>query len=236
MTTTPAELDTREDPNGFGTRRFQLGLLGMFVLCVALVVIGIWWMFGDRGDAPMPPATASEQCDLPSSDATTIEGIPDTGWVAVGAGNEAMLIPQTADHGPSLTGDDGTPHCWAQSPLGAVSAASAMTALASTGNQYDLYNHLTVEGPTRDQALASTPEDADPYTTGLELYGFRLVDYDQDEAEVEVVVGKDGASYVGTTVSLVYVDGDWRYDPPTSLRPTVQELTDLDGYHEFRKD
>lgn len=180
----------------------------------------------------------SAACELPVSDQTGLTSAPDADWRLMGAGASSFSVPVTTEDGPSKW-EENRPSCWRQSPTGAVLAASTMAGLASSGNQYVLYEDYSVEGENRDRALREVPKDEAVSEQDISLAAFRLVDYRKDSAQVEVVVTGDDPYgepvYIAATFDLVYDDGDWKFNPPSSLVPTVQQVKNLDGYIDYVK-
>lgn len=231
MSTDAAVTAPQEDRESMLTRGFMLSCAGILALLLGLGIVVINHFTQD--DPSAPPAIASEQCDLPASDQTDLVGVPAHGWALVGKGEHAIAVPKSSDHGPARS-DQGVPSCWAQSPMGAVSAAMTFAAMASAGEEYALAQHLTVSGPEREALLAETPEQTEP-TAQVFIDAFRLVDYDQDSAEVTVVMAANELDgWVAATIEVAWVDGDWRYDPPSSLEPEFSFPTDLQGYTEIK--
>lgn len=227
MTTTEATPDIDKNP--------LLSVRFIISACVVLaILVGGAFLLLNRPEAPTAPAplTSAGTCDLPASGETVLTDIPESGQVAVGAGRSAVAAPRTEEHGPAIM-NDGVPSCWAQSPFGAVSAAAAVAAMGSAGMEHSLYRDLTVEGDERDQLLAENTEDTAPYRDGTEIVGFALLDYTLEDATVSIVAS-DGELMVAGTYDMVYVDGDWRYDPPLNLEPQFAEIDDMNGYTEFR--
>ena len=90
-----------------------------------------------------------------------------------------------------------------------------MLAMGSTGQDHTLFAELAAEGPARDQVLRETPEDAETSGDGMELAGFKLWDFTEDDARVEVAFSLQGI-YGAMTVDLTREDGDWKLDVPTA--------------------
>lgn len=221
-------VEAASEENSFLTRKFMLSCVVLFIIAIGLVILTFNYFSAD--DPSAAPVASAEKCDLPASDQTDLVGIPEHGWVLIGAGESAIPVPKTDDHGPAMN-DSGVYSCWAQSPMGAVSAAMTFAAMGSAGEEYALAEKLTAPGAERDRLLAETPQDTEP-AGSVVIEGFRLVDYDKDAAEVTVVMG-DGTNLAAATIDVAWVDGDWRYDPPSTLEPEFSYPTSMDGYTEI---
>lgn len=234
--------NSRGATNPFLTWWFMASAAVLLAILVAGLLLGFKAI--TRDDAPQPePQTQTQAapatCDLPASDQTGLTAIPETGWKLIGAGENSMSVPVSDTAGPAQW-DGQRPSCWQQSPTGAVLSSAFFVALASTGDQHDLYTLYTVPGPARDAALAETPEDEETYTTGLKIEAFRLVNYTPDDAQVEIVVSgtpnqNSEPVYAAATFDVTYHDGDWKYRAPTSGEPSVKQITTLDGYTNFTR-
>lgn len=228
--------------NPFMTKWFMGSAVVVFaVILAALFLIVAHYFDGDDGTSTAPaPAQSAEPgagCGAPGSDQMNLTSAPQHTWRLVGSGEESISVPVFQD-GPTKW-DDGNPSCWGQSPAGAVSAAASFVALSSTGQEHLVYDKYTVPGPARDKGLDETTAMGSVGTTGLNITGFRLVNYTKTDAEVEVLVSgvvDQQVRSMGATVTLKYQDGDWRYNPPTSLEPSTRAVDNTDGFTMLKKD
>lgn len=214
-------------------------ILAIIVGGLVLWIITITTAEDTKPQTQTQTQTAAATCDLPPSDQTGITAIPETGWKLIGAGEQSMSVPVSDTAGPAHW-EGQRPDCWQQSPTGAVLSSAFFVALASTGDQYELYENYTLPGPARDAALAETPKDEDSYTTGLKIEAFRLVNYTNEDAQVEIVVsGNSGTGdepiYAAATFDVTYHDGDWVYKAPSSGQASIKQISTLDGYTKFMR-
>lgn len=228
--------------NPFMTKRFMGSAVVVFAVILAALFLLLAHLFnGDDGTTAAPaPAQSAETgagCGAPGSDQMDLTSAPKHTWRLVGSGEESISVPVFQD-GPTKW-DDGHPSCWAQSPAGAVSAAASFIALSSTGQEHLVYDKYTVPGPARDKGLDETTASGSVGTTGLDITGFRLVNYTKTDAEVEVLVSgvvDQEVRNMAASVTVKYQDGDWRYNPPTSLEPSTRTVTDTNGFTMLDKD
>lgn len=226
--------------NPFTTKWFMGSAVVVLAILIAATYLIIHAILTPDTTTSTPAAAPTQDtgvgCGAPASDQTTLTSAPAHTWRLVGAGENSMSVP-VFDDGPTKW-EDGLPSCWGHSPAGAVSAATTFIALSSTGQEHTLYQDYTVQGPARDKGLDGTATNGAVGTTGLSFTAFRVVDYTQDTAEVELIISGvvDGSVVnMAATVTETYTDGDWRYDPPTSLNPTTRVVTDTTGFVELSK-
>lgn len=229
------ETPTAEERDDTMTVRFAISAVFLLSLAVIAVVL---FVFG--GDDPEPqrapaPHIVSTSCDLPDSDQTSVSGVPAVGWDIVTGGGTQIEAPSMPEHGPALT-DDGVRSCFARSPEGAVLAAANIAAYGSTGQQHTVAEHYAIDGPARDTMLAEYPRDGAASDEGMQLRAFRVIDYTDVDATIEIVVEQSDGTLVAGPIDLTYTGGDWKYDPPTSLESRHTVLDDLSGYITLRKD
>lgn len=168
-------------------------------------------------ESPSTGGDASEAswCGL---EAVELEGTltrapADIEWEYVGT----IAVPALEGHGPGVVEDSGLRHCWAQTPEGAVLAATSIFASsASPDLVVQAHDELYVDGELRDRALAD-PEgtaarvQAEGAGVRDSMVGFRLLSYSGTEASVDVLLSSNqGEGYASFVMPLVWVDGEWK--------------------------
>lgn len=206
------------------------GLALLFALACGLYVL----FAPGQDDQPAIGTTAASCSGLPVSDKDGLAGAPQARWASL----DGVFIPTHPDHGPAET-TDGVRSCYAFSPEGAVYAAANIAAMGVNGNSHQIYEHLTIEGPQRDALMAQTPEREQTQSAGYQIAGFQLVDYDREDgtATVKIAMGLDAAPPYGALTFDLARDGDWKFDPNSSLQvPFEQVPADLTGFYRLAKE
>lgn len=226
------------------------GFLISAAAVVALLVMLVWLLVRPGGDDEAEATTAPEETtsetatesptETPSTggdaseaswcglEAVELEGTltrapADIEWEYVGT----LAVPALEGHGPGMVEDSGLRHCWAQTPEGAVLAAtSTFASVSSPDLVVEAYDELYVDGELRDRTL-SDPEgtaariEAEGAGMRASIVGFRLLSYSGTEASVDVLLSSNqGEGYASFVMPLVWLDGEWK----VALR-TQDELT-----------
>lgn len=214
------------------------GFLISAAAVVALLVMLVWLLVRPGGDdeaeaTTTPEETTSETAtesptETPSTggdaseaswcglEAVELEGTltrapADIEWEYAGT----IAVPALEGHGPGVIEDSGLRHCWAQTPEGAVLAATSMIASTSSPDLLpEVYQELVVDGELRDSVLAD-PEGATSTDGGAgrraTMVGFRLLSYAADEASVDVLISTNTSEdYTSLVIPLLWVDGEWK--------------------------
>jgi hypothetical protein len=231
-----------EDTNE-GSPFTRPGFLISTAVVIGLVVMLVWLLArpggGENdGEETTPPeesttAPAAETpTESPSSDADATEASwcgleaveldgtltrapADIEWEYVGT----IAVPALEGHGPGVVEDSGLPHCWAQTPEGAVLAAtSVLAASASPDLVVEAHEELYVDGELRDRVLAdpdceAARVEAEGSGVRASMVGFRLLSYSGTAASVDVLLSTNqGEGYASFVTPLVWVDGDWQVE------------------------
>lgn len=214
------------------------------VIVLALVGLG-FVLLNPGGDGQAPPAPATSPSASPSA-STTISATPAT---RCGVGGGQQGVPRTAPktewdlvEGVALPKSQAGPgkiegvvrSCFARTPEGALLAASTFAVSTQFDGRATLYRARMSPGPERD-ALLSSASNAQPQTGDrLQIAGFRVVSYAEDQAVIAVAVRRD-SNYIVASYPLVWQGGDWLVDgdPPGGYQPP-QNTSDLTGYIAWR--
>lgn len=208
-------MSTTAEPRTRLQKLYRIWVIASIPVVALVVVMGIILAFGNWGDdndsSPQAIPNLTNECAaFPTNDNTNLTSAPAVEqWRWVGD----VAVPTHPDHGPANT--EGHFSCYAPTPEGALFAAINVLALGSTGQDNTIYTYLAAEGPARDAALQETPADAEKSSGGVELAGFKVWDFREDSARVEVAMSVQG-TYGAMIVDFVREDGDWKVDLPTS--------------------
>ena len=172
-------------------------------------------------------------CGLPSTPETALGTAPKSKWELVGK-MAAPTDPKT--FGPGLTDGDGFRSCFANSPTGALYAATNMIALGSSGTQDELKlaDKLLVPGPGRDAAITEAKTRTSTAGRGetAQVSGFLIKSYSPAEADVDLAIKLPNGALAHSVLSLRWVDGDWKVKASDDgqIFNGVAQLDDLSGF------
>lgn len=135
--------------------------------------------------------------------------------------------PVSAEYGPAAEDDSGYRYCFQQTPEGALFFTANAVEQGSVGNSAEWIEYAVSEGSQRDELVqegaTATGEGND---VRLDVVGFRIMSFSPDEAIVQLALDGQGQGetvQLSAEVSLVWEDGDWKYDgnseEPISLVP-----------------
>ncbi len=177
-------------------------------------------------DPTRPPG-----CHTSGTDQTVPTGTPaGVTWTLA----RGVAVPSSASDGPTLRGDAGVGYCYADTPLGALLAASNLgqgTGTETAIQQADL-EHSVVPNEYSTQAAAQS--NSDPAPSGVQLAGFRVISYSPSQASVALAyaVATQPSTYPQLTLALQWYQGDWRAvpQPGPSVAVTSSTATTLAGF------
>lgn len=210
-----------------------------------LAAAGIGYLAGSTtspSEQSAPPAAVSPSAEPTSgtTDQSAYQAVfdrDDLTWKP----HSSVEIPFSRAHGPRVT-EGGWSRGFARTPQGAVLAAihiifqtngggvpraaqEAALAEQVVGAEADHY---------RERSLASAgPAEG---VGRIVLEGYRIISYTEHAAKVEFTTAavKEQVERAGTTVDLVWQDGDWRMVAPSlETLEGFRVLDSLDGFIEF---
>ena len=210
-----------------------------------LAAAGIGYLAGSTtspSEQPAPPAAVSPSAEPTSgtTDQSAYQAVfdrDDLTWKP----HSSVETPFSRAHGPRVT-EGGWSRGFARTPQGAVLAAihiifqtngggvpraaqEAALAEQVVGAEADHYRE-------RSLASAGPPEGIGR----IVLEGYRIISYTEHAAKVEftTAVVKEQVERAGTTVDVVWQDGDWRMVAPSlETLEGFRVLDSLDGFIEF---
>ena len=190
----------------------------IFVVIVCAIIIFVKPATKDDPGAtgPITTDTAKTGCDVPARDTSSKPAMPkDLRWQAA----NGLTWPISDTYGPTQT-KNGFGVCFAHSPLGAALAATtiAFSSYGAEGPRKAMEFYL-IDSVGKPLAIASsnaTASSSELTSRGLALAGFSITEYATDRASVSLVFSspKVTTGFVATPVTLVWVNGDWRWKIP----------------------
>ncbi|MEU6602919.1 hypothetical protein [Streptomyces flaveolus] len=239
---------TRSDDSGDGAPFFRSRgrILAAGFLAATLVISVISLVTGgDEGETRAVPAASrgplsqslAKGTDRPEGCRTddTARGLPkaapaDVKWRTVGG----TRVPTSASAGPTRSTGP-VRWCFAHTPMGAVMAAHIIPAQMTGPDWRSVIDEQVVAGFGRNLFVSQRSSLAD---TSLKTrqsgryMGFAVEDYDKDSAKVNVLIKSPQGSFITTTVSVRWSNGDWKVEPGNDggLHSTVTAVGGPDGF------
>lgn len=187
---------------------------------------------GPSTDPEAPSASDLSVCGLEGFERTSsLDAAPENDWELVGT----VAAPTSTGTGPGVVEDDGFRSCFAHTAEGALFAAVNYFSLSSDLKWRGRLPELIAPGPGREALIeAASDEPGQPSSVRIQVAGFRVSSYSEDEAVIDVAwsVTSSGGSLVSYPTALVWVDGDWKLDvlDDGSSRFASAPLQNLGGY------
>jgi hypothetical protein len=173
------------------------------------------------------PAGGGSQCGLPAGSQTVPSSPPTASWGLVGS----MAAPSSLSIGPGRT-IGGFRQCFAHSPTGALFSAVNFWAAGTAYAPSRVYAQLAADTPSRAQAMRFSQGDDSRLSDGgqVQLAGFEFNSYSPSEADLSIVLQSTGGQLVTIACTMLWQQGDWRYEIPPSGAPAAGQILSLDGY------
>ncbi|NOJ60961.1 hypothetical protein [Arthrobacter sp. 260] len=232
--------------NPFTRPGFIISAALVLALIAAVIVIAFIPRGGDEPDAGLTEPTSTETtsapsataagaeesiCGLPASEDTALGAAPESDWELLGT----MAVPEAPDTaGPGVVDESGIRTCFAQTPTGALYAASNIFATMIAGDPVDLYEKLVADSEARDEALEALTAEVQnsPGTNdeSFQIQGFQLDRYSETNATVTLAFQVENGSVGSITLPLVWGQGDWKLLIEQSGAPEPRQLNDLSDF------
>ncbi|POX40893.1 hypothetical protein C3486_11940 [Streptomyces sp. Ru73] len=170
---------------------------------------------GDDSQADDRPAG----CKTDDSDQEKPTKAPaDMLWKTYGT----VPVPVSATYGPKKF-DGNIWSCYAHTPMGAALAVNAITDKLPYPGWRDVVEKQFVPGAARDKLIKQRAKEKDDprnstQESGGNFYGFSVLTYAKEQATVQILL-KVGEEYATASVSLKWLDGDWKVDPQPNGSP-----------------
>lgn len=210
-----------------------------------LAAAGIGYLAGSTtspSEQSAPPAAVSPSAEPTSgtTDQSAYQAVfdrDDLTWKP----HSSVEIPFSRAHGPRVT-EGGWSRGFARTPQGAVLAAIHIIFQTNGGGVPRAAQEAAlaeqVVGAEADHYRERSLASAGP-AEGIErvvLEGYRIISYTEHAAKVEFTTAavKEQVERAGTTVVVVWQDGDWRMVAPSlETLEGFRVLDSLDGFIEF---
>lgn len=210
-----------------------------------LAAAGIGYLAGSTtspSEQSAPPAAVSPSAEPTSgtTDQSAYQAVfdrDDLTWKP----HSSVEIPFSRAHGPRVT-EGGWSRGFARTPQGAVLAAIHIIFQTNGGGVPRAAQEAAlaeqVVGAEADHYIERSLASAGP-AEGIErvvLEGYRIISYTEHAAKVEFTTAavKEQVERAGTTVVVVWQDGDWRMVAPSlETLEGFRVLDSLDGFIEF---
>lgn len=170
--------------------------------------------------------------EMQAEEAVDLERAPDASWESV----SGIQAPVESTDGPKENSP--VPHGYERTPQGAVQAAilgQVWMATADDQTWTDVSSTMTAPGQGRDQWAQgrSLMTVSGTVTNAPAFKGFRITDYDEDNAQVVLATEYPGVGLTAYPVQLTW-QGDWKLVLPSlDTAPDLEEIDGLDGFVEF---
>lgn len=172
-------------------------------------------------EAAAPDDGDSDACDVPDDDQDYPTKAPETDWQLY---ENVASVPTSEKYGPTKK-DGAFWQCYAHSPKGALFASFGLSQAFTTGKVYD----AAIDTPGAQDIFEENSEVQDTEGAAVEVAGFQIESYSDDEATIELLVNINGE--LGTVpMELAWDDtaGDWRWDAENTAPP--ERVEDADGF------
>jgi hypothetical protein len=143
----------------------------------------------------------------------------------------SMAAPSSPSIGPGRT-IGGFRQCFAHSPTGALFSAVNFWAAGTAYAPSRVYAQLAADTASRAQAMRFSQGDDSRLSDGgqVQLAGFEFNSYSPSEADLSIVLQSTGGQLVTIACTMLWHQGDWRYEIPPSGAPAAGQILSLDGY------
>lgn len=187
---------------------------------------------GTAEDAGLPESDSV--CGLVAvDDAVPTQALPSA-LVEVG---DRIQVPRIDGYGPGVT--EGVSHCFAHTPSGAILASANFVTWFSSKERLDeVVPTLMATGPNRDRLESEIKSQWHGETgSAVMIRGFKYEDRGPDNAMVVLAVSPVASpdKMVGFPVVLVWQDGDWKVEAPStdSWGERIIDSLPLEGFVEW---
>jgi hypothetical protein len=153
----------------------------------------------------------------------------DVTWRMLNGAN----IPVSAGAGP-LREYGSLLWCFAHTPMGAVMAANIVSRYMSGNDWKTAVDQQILPGVGRDvfAAKRASITTTNQQYTANSIAGFTVLSYSPATATVRLLIRQPDNSYVATSLTVVWDNGDWKLEPSPDgqLYTTVSRVADATGF------
>ena len=229
------------------SKKFVLSAVVVAAIVVLGLVLSLTNLLGSTKAPPTTTSSSPSSTSVASSSKTvageasvcglrrvqmtgTLASAPDATWALIGT----TAAPSIKGQGPGRVEEDGYRSCYARTPTGALLAAGNLLAM---GSQPALLGRKMTEesvapGPGRDAALARPPATGPSSGIRIQIAGFRLLKYDGNNADVDIVLRTSSGAVGAQVFNLKWVAGDWKVvlAPSGDLPSPMTQIPSVAGY------
>lgn len=234
--------------------KFVVSAVAVILLVIAGIILFVVVGNDEQSDAAppaQPPATSSSTSSTPTAEVTAEEsvcGLDATGGTTLTAAPAdveweflgGIAAPKSAEHGPGVVDEQtGVRSCYSHTPEGALLSLAGRIAASGDGELLlNTTEALSLDGPGKDvdlQLVRNRLAEGASTSPPIEIAGFRLLSYSDDQATVEIVGSVDTGTellYITSSAIMTWHEGDWyiRYNDDGSSGPVEGRVSDLSGY------
>lgn len=216
--------DNDDGPVGSFSMRSFLAVAGSVVVCLLIVVVGIYAIVnkasGGSGDDSKAgggtghsgssshsgreaPKGGNPDCKIKGGSTDIPRSKPDMKWVT----SDGAKLAVSSRFGPGKRDSDGAWSCYGHSPTGALLAMIDVEGRrASADNWKQVVHHQIYPAGARQELLSEEP---DPPPTDFKYVGFQMTGYSPHRAQAELVVRTKGHTMT-CQATAAWQHGDWR--------------------------
>lgn len=240
--------ETSENP--FTRPGFIVSAVVVAVVLVLGAILGTVGIVNATQDEPTaaPTTTTSEEsaqpsdpAEEPAADASicglkgeVLEGTVDKAPAAEWEFQGTIGYPVSTKFGPGKTDENGVRSCFQRSPEGALFMAANAAAQGSdpaTAEQWLRY--ALADGSNRDALLSEGGEVTGSEGTRVQITGYRVLNYDGDTAQVDLLAtatSQGQSADISSVYYLTWENGDWKLDTDTATPLDVGTAVDTSSY------
>lgn len=177
------------------------------------------------------PAAGASICGLKGE---VLEGTAEEAPAAEWEFQGTIGYPTSNKYGPGKTDENGVRSCFQHSPEGALFMAANAAAQGSDPETAEAWlRYALSEGPGRDAILSEGGEVTGSEGTRIQITGYRVLNYDGDKAQVDLLAAATSQGQSANISSVYYLtweDGDWKLDTNTESPLDVGTAVDTSSY------
>lgn len=246
-----ADENSETNNNPFTRPGFIISAIVVALVLVLGAVLGTVGIVNSTRDEPTAaPATAtsqeeSEQSSEPAEEPAigasicglegeVLEGTVDEAPAAAWEFQGTIGYPTAKAFGPGKTDENGVRSCFQHSPEGALFMAANAAAQGSDPATAEAWlRYALSDGPGRDALLSEGEEVTESEGTRVQIAGYRVLNYDGDTAQVDLLATATSQGQSADISSVYYLrweDGDWKLDTNTETPLDVGTAVDTSSY------
>lgn len=187
-------------------------IAAIFVVAVVVAALAVIFLSPDQNQGSTPPSSSGAACDVPQGS----QDVPTTTPAGVEwrVSDGKTVLPYVSTSGPAVI-DGAVARCYAQDPVGALLAASQIYGRILGPNSEEsvqVVRSQVVPGPQRDRFIETLSNPSSP-PEQIQWRAFKYLSYTSDTARIDMVTESTATgSIAGIPMTLVWQDGDWKWD------------------------